>query len=70
MAVFKLENFAGIAPAKSPRLLNEGLGQTAHNMTFESGRLTPMKSDLVLNSLGNGSGYSGSLVGTTKSIAW
>ena len=70
MAVFKLENFAGIAPAKSPRLLNQGLGQTAHNMTFDSGRMTPMKSDLRLNSLGAGSGFSGNLVGTTKSIAW
>lgn len=70
MAVFRLENFAGIAPAKSPRLLNEGLGQTADNMTFSSGRLTPMGSDLVINNLGAGSGYSGSLAGTTKSVAW
>ena len=70
MAVFKLENFAGIAPAKSPRLLNTGLGQTAHNMTFDSGRLTPMKADLRLGSFGAGSGFTGNLVGSTKSIAW
>ena len=70
MAVFKLEKFAGIATAKSPRLLNTGLGQTAHNKTFDSGRLTPMKADLRLGSFGAGSGFTGNLVGSTKSIAW
>lgn len=70
MAVFRLENFAGIAPAKSPRLLNEGLGQTADNMTFSSGRLTPMESDVVIAGLGAGSGYSGALGGSTQSIHW
>lgn len=47
MAVFRLENFAGIAPAKSARLLQGGLGQKAENMTFSSGRITPLKDDNV-----------------------
>ena len=45
MAVFRLENFAGIAPAKSARLLQGGLGQKAENMTFSSGRITPLHAD-------------------------
>ena len=39
MAYFKINRFKGIAPAVSPRLLAEGIGQTAENVDLESGRL-------------------------------
>ena len=35
MAYFKLVNFNGIAPQVSPRLLGEGLGQTANNTDLD-----------------------------------
>tara|TARA_A100000164_G_scaffold177710_1_gene157826 strand:- start:14040 stop:15821 length:1782 start_codon:yes stop_codon:yes gene_type:complete len=54
MAVFRLENFAGIAPAKSARLLQGGLGQKAENMTFSSGRITPLKADTTSTALSSG----------------
>ncbi len=54
MAVFRLENFAGIAPAKSARLLQGGLGQKAENMTFSSGRITPLKADTTHTVLSSG----------------
>lgn len=54
MAVFRLENFAGIAPAKSARLLQGGLGQKAENMTFSSGRITPLRHDNVVLGLVSG----------------
>jgi len=53
MAYFKQLTFGGIAPAMSPRLLPEPLGQTSQNIDFDSGRLTPIKTDtdaLTLNS--------------------
>ncbi len=54
MAVFRLENFAGIAPAKSARLLQGGLGQKAENMTFSSGRITPLRHDSEVTTLSSG----------------
>ena len=46
MAYFKINRFKGIAPAVSPRLLAEGIGQTAQNVDLESGRLVPISNDL------------------------
>ena len=54
MAVFRLESFAGIAPAKSARLLGETLGQKAENVTFTTGRLSPIEQDLAVATLSNG----------------
>ena len=45
MAYFKINRFKGIAPAVSPRLLAEGIGQTAENVDLESGRLVPINSN-------------------------
>ena len=45
MAYFKRDRFSGIAPGVSPRLLSEQFAQTAENVDFESGRLTPVTSD-------------------------
>tara|TARA_R100000329_G_scaffold35222_1_gene33070 strand:+ start:1791 stop:3848 length:2058 start_codon:yes stop_codon:yes gene_type:complete len=45
MAYFKINRFKGIAPAVSPRLLAEGIGQTAENVDLESGRLVPIQND-------------------------
>ena len=45
MAYFKLINFNGIAPQVSPRLLGEGLGQTADNTDLDRGVLTPITSN-------------------------
>ena len=45
MAYFKNKTFKGIAPAISPRLLNEEYGQEAENIDFESGTLVPVKTD-------------------------
>lgn len=42
MAYFKIDRFSGIAPGVSPRLLAQQFGQTARNIDFESGRLTPI----------------------------
>ena len=46
MSYFKRITFKGIAPAVSPRLLSDDFAQTAENIDFESGRLTPIKEDL------------------------
>jgi hypothetical protein len=45
MAYFKRDRFSGIAPGVSPRLLSEQFAQTAENVDFEAGRLTPVTSD-------------------------
>ena len=45
MAYFKRETFSGIAPGVSPRLLAEEFAQTAQNIDFESGRLSPITDD-------------------------
>jgi len=45
MAYFKRDRFSGIAPGVSPRLLSEQFPQTAENVDFEAGRLTPVTSD-------------------------
>ena len=41
MTYFKNRTFKGIAPAVSPRLLNEEYGQEAENIGFTSGTITP-----------------------------
>ena len=51
MAYFKLQQFTGIAPGVSPRLLNEQFGQTSQNINFESGSLVPLKEDSDFSSL-------------------
>ena len=43
MAYFKIEKFAGLAPAVSPRLLSDQFGQEAENINFETGRLLSKK---------------------------
>lgn len=45
MAYFKRDRFSGIAPGVAPRLLAEQFGQTAENIDFESGRISPIKED-------------------------
>ena len=45
MTYFKNRTFKGIAPAVSPRLLNEEYGQEAENIGFTSGTITPSKVD-------------------------
>jgi hypothetical protein len=50
MAYFKRETFTGIAPALSPRLLAEEVGQTAQNIDFESGKLTSITEDSTFQS--------------------
>ena len=45
MTYFKNRTFKGIAPAVSPRLLNEEYGQEAENIGFTSGTITPTKVD-------------------------
>ena len=45
MAYFKRDRFSGIAPGVSPRLLADQFAQTAENVDFEAGRLTPVTSD-------------------------
>ena len=51
MAYFKLVNFNGIAPQVSPRLLSEGLGQTANNTDLDRGVLTPITSNSTVATL-------------------
>jgi len=51
MAYFKLVNFNGIAPQVSPRLLGEGLGQTANNTDLDRGVLTPITSNSTVATL-------------------
>jgi hypothetical protein len=54
MAYFKRDRFSGIAPAVSPRLLAEQFGQTAANIDFEAGRLTPITDNSVVYTLNSG----------------
>ena len=49
MAYFKLNNFAGLAPRISPRLLGETLAQIATDVNLESGRLVPVKDNSTTN---------------------
>ena len=51
MAYFKLRSFNGIAPQVSPRLLGEGLGQTANNTDLDRGVLTPITSNSTIATL-------------------
>ena len=46
MSYFKNTTFKGIAPAVSPRLLNDQFGQTAENIEFEGGTLISIKDDI------------------------
>tara|TARA_A100001388_G_scaffold268982_1_gene244740 strand:- start:1017 stop:3011 length:1995 start_codon:yes stop_codon:yes gene_type:complete len=43
MAVIKLNQFGGLAPKSSPRLLNDTLATTASDVNLESGRIVPIK---------------------------
>lgn len=54
MAYFKRDRFSGIAPGVSPRLLNDQFAQTAENIDFESGRLTPTTNDTEVYTLQSG----------------
>ena len=63
MAYFKLVNFNGIAPQVSPRLLGEGLGQTANNTDLDRGVLTPITSNSTVATL---NAPTGSVGGTTS----
>ena len=45
MVYFKRDNFAGIAPGVSPRLLADQFGQIAENIDFGSGSLIATKED-------------------------
>ena len=45
MAYFKIIRFLGVVPAVSPRLVQEGIAQTADNVDLESGRLVPIQDD-------------------------
>ena len=45
MAYFKVLQFKGVAPQVSPRLLADGLAQTAQNVELDSGRLVPIEAD-------------------------
>lgn len=53
MAIYRLSQFSGIAPALSPRLLADDIAQTAENIDFESGRLVPTTTDLSHTTLSN-----------------
>ena len=55
MAYFKRDRFSGIAPGVSPRLLADQFAQTAVNIDFQSGRLTPVSTDTVEFTLQNSS---------------
>ena len=54
MAYFKRDRFSGIAPGVAPRLLAEQFGQTAENIDFESGRISPIYADSDTFTLQNG----------------
>ncbi|SVA98001.1 uncharacterized protein METZ01_LOCUS150855, partial [marine metagenome] len=43
-----MTRFSGIAPAVSSRLLNEQFGQTAQNIDFEAGRVTPITEETTV----------------------
>ena len=48
MTYFKINRFSGIAPAISTRLLAEQFGQTAQNIDFEAGRVTPITDETTV----------------------
>ena len=52
---FKLDRFSGIAPAVATRLLADQFAQTAQNIDFVSGVLTPIKGNSEAFTLQNGS---------------
>jgi len=54
MAYFKRDRFSGIAPGVAPRLIADQFGQIAQNIDFESGRLTPTKTNTDTYTLQNG----------------
>ena len=68
MAYFKVEQFNGIAPVVAPRLLNDGVGQIAENVTLNSGRLTPLRTTSQVTS-GFSSGVS-ALSNATRTSIW
>ncbi len=80
MAYFKNKTFKGIAPAISPRLLNEEYGQVAENIDFESGTLVPVKIDLAVSTFSTGTRQSvfiyrhrtatGSSATTPRQLEW
>lgn len=55
---FKLTRFSGIAPGVAPRLLSDQFAQTAENIDFQSGVLTPIK--------GNATWDTGTLTAATR----
>ena len=68
MAYFKVEQFNGIAPVIAPRLLADGVGQIAENVTLNSGRLTPLRTTSQVTS-GFSSGVS-ALSNDTRTSIW
>ncbi len=52
---FKVSNFSGVAPAVDNRRLGEQFGQTSENINFETGALTPAKTNGSDIALSNGS---------------
>ena len=48
MTYYKMTRFSGIAPAVSSRLSNEQFGQTAQNIDFEAGRVTPITEETTV----------------------
>jgi len=53
MAIYRLTQFSGVAPAVSPRLIADDIAQTAENIDFESGRLVPITDNLSHTTLSN-----------------
>ena len=80
MAYFKNTQFKGIAPAITPRLLNSDFAQTAKNIDFEHGSLTPIlidSEDSTLSSSARGSVFiyrhrasTGSSATLAKQLVW
>ena len=73
MAYFKVRTFRGIAPQVSPRLLAEGMGQTAQNVILDSGRLTPITNNSKtadLNAVNRTSIYKYDFGGSTYWFEW
>ncbi len=55
MTYYKITRFSGIAPAVSSRLLAEQFAQTATNIDFESGRVSPITEETTVTALVNAS---------------
>lgn len=68
MAYFKTEQFNGIAPVIAPRLLAEGVAQTAENVILNSGRLVPLRINSDVTT-GFSSGVS-ALSNATRTSIW